>query len=267
VKISMTHLTIADSTPAEFVQIAAQIGCDHICLFPRLPVDTPIPLPFVTDRGAARELKNQIDAAGLSVCNVEAFFCAPGVEPSSYQETLEIAAILGARRMTCLNMHPDAQGAVERLGSFSELAHGFGLTVGLEWTRRSQTKTLQDALVLISKVRQPNVELCVDVLHLMRNGGRPSDLAAVDPSLVRYAQISDGPLIQPEESQRQEAVFDRQYPGEGEFPLVDFVNRLSSSTVLAIETPATRLAASLTPLQRARRAMEGTRRVLSASEI
>jgi sugar phosphate isomerase/epimerase len=139
------------------------------------------------------------------------------------------------------------------------------LTVVLEWFRFSSTRTLGAAIDLIRLASQPNIQLNVDVLHLTRNGGQPADLAAVNPALIHYAQISDGPLAQPESAQGDEAVFNRNFPGEGEFPLIEFVRHLPPDAVLSIEAPVNRLRATLTPLQRATRAVLGTRRVLAAA--
>jgi hypothetical protein len=99
----------------------------------------------------------------------------------------------------------------------------------------------------------------------MRNDGRPSDLAAVDASLMQYAQICDGPLHQPLDNQMTEAVSERSVPGEEEFPLADFVRHLPSDGVLSIEAPVNRLRNSLNARQLAERLVGGTRRILAAA--
>ncbi len=135
----------------------------------------------------------------------------------------------------------------------------------LEWFRYSSTKTLAAAVDLIRLIDQPNIQLNVDILHLMRNGDRPADLVTLAPALIHYAQISDGPMNQPESAQGDEALFNRNFPGEGEFPLVSFVRHLPPDAVLSIEAPVNRLRRSLTPMQRAARAVAGTRRILAAA--
>ena len=167
-------------------------------------------------------------------------------------------------RSTCFP--PTATAAAARtLASFSKLAAQAGLTVVLEWFRYSTTKTLAAAVELIGLAAEPNIQLNVDILHLMRNGGRPADLAGVDASLIQYAQISDGPLDQPESAQSDEALFNRNFPGEGEFPLVSFVRHLPRNAVLSIEAPVNRLRSVLSPIQRAARAVAGARSVLAAA--
>jgi sugar phosphate isomerase/epimerase len=227
----------------------------------------PYAFPRVESLEAARELKKRLDGLGLSVWNVDTFMIQPGVKIEEYRETLEIAALLGARTINALNLYPaDATAAAaQTLGSFSQLASQTGLTVVLEWFRYSSTKTLAAALELIHLADEPNIQLNVDILHLIRNGGQPADLADLDASLIQYAQISDGPMDQPESAQGDEALFNRNFPGEGEFPLVSFVRHLPQDAVLSIEAPVNRLRSVLSPMQRAGRAVAGARGVLAAA--
>lgn len=270
-RISLHHLAITETTPAEFVEIAAALRCDHVCLFVKIPPEQASAFPYVFPRvqsvGAAQELKTRLDGLGLSVWNVDTFMVQPGVKIADYHETLEIAAVLGARTINALNLFPAeaTAAAAATLGSFSALAAQAGLTVVLEWFRFSSTRTLSAAVNLIRLADQPNIQLNVDILHLMRNGGQPADLAAVDPHLIHYAQICDGPLELPESAQGDEGVFNRNFPGEGEFPLVGFVQHLPPDAVLSIEAPVNRLRPSLTPMERASRAVAGARRVLAAA--
>jgi sugar phosphate isomerase/epimerase len=270
-RISLHHLAITETTPTEFADIAAALGCDHVCLFVKIPAEQAAAFPYVFPRvasvAAARELKMRLDGLGLSVWNVDTFMIQPGVKIEDYRETLEIAALLGARTINAINLFPTDATAVAALTlrSFNELAAQTGLTVVLEWFRYSSTQTLAAAVELIRLADAPNIQLNVDILHLMRNGGQPADLADVDPSLLQYAQISDGPLHQPESAQGDEALFNRNFPGEGEFPLVSFVRHLPQRAVLSIEAPVNRLRSALSPMQRAARAVAGARGVLAAA--
>jgi sugar phosphate isomerase/epimerase len=270
-RLSLHHLAITETTPIEFADIAAALRCDHVCLFVKIPANQaaafPYAFPRVESLEAARELKKRLDGLGLSVWNVDTFMIQPGVKIEEYRETLEIAALLGARTINALNLFPaDAiAAAAQTLGSFSQLASQTGLTVVLEWFRYSSTKTLAAALELIHLADEPNIQLNVDILHLIRNGGQPADLADLDASLIQYAQISDGPMDQPESAQGDEALFNRNFPGEGEFPLVSFVRHLPQDAVLSIEAPVNRLRSVLSPMQRAGRAVAGARGVLAAA--
>jgi sugar phosphate isomerase/epimerase len=265
-KISITQLTLTDVTPAELVDIAAKAGADHVCLFPKVPTGNPMSLPQVESVAAARDLRKRIDSAGISVSNVEAVFLNPATRPGDYTETMEIGAVLGAKRLACLNFHSDPGAARDQLTEFCDMAKGFGLDVLVEFTKRSETRSVSEAVSLVKKTGRSNVGLVSDSLHLVRTGGAPADLKAVDPAFLKYAQINDGPRDLPDDQQRNEAVFDRLYPGEGQFPLVEFVRAFPAGTVFGIEAPSARLAKTLSPLERAKRAVEGTRKVFAAAE-
>jgi len=264
-ELSLAHMSIRDATHAELIDIASGLHCDRVCIFIQGPHGLPSSFPCIDNEGSARELRKQLDDAGLGLGTLEAFVCRPDLDPAHYAKFLEIAGLLGAPRVTAINLHPDLDGAAAQLGKFCDMSAPYGVTVGLEWFRFSRTKTLPSALALLRRVDRPNLALTVDILHLLRNGGRPGDLAEVPPALMPYAQISDGPLEKPEERQEDEALSNRGFPGEGEFPLVAFVQSLPHDVVLSIEVPAERFRSSLRPQERAARAMSGTRKILAAA--
>lgn len=264
-RVSIHHLTLTELAPDELATVAAELQCEHVCLFVKVPGDQPRSFPRVEGVPQARALKQHLEHCGVSVWNVDTFMILPDADVAAYRETLDIAAVLGARTINALNLRGDLAGAAETLHDFAELAAPMGLTVVLEWFRFSETNTLAAALELVQRVDLPNVKLNVDVLHLIRNGDEPSALGRVDPAMIGYAQICDGPLTLPVGEQMHEAVFDRNFPGEGNFPLVSFVERLPVEAVLSIEAPVNRLRGALSPRERARRAVAGTRRILAGS--
>ena len=90
-----------------------------------------------------------------------------------------------------------------------------------------------------------------------------SDLEAVDQSLIRYVQVCDGPMPMPEEQVGVGAVCERAYPGEGQFPLIEMLDRLPRDVPIGIECPSLRRAqAGLSALEQAREAMAATRALL-----
>src|ERR1700722_1465981 len=69
--ISLHHLAVTETTPAEFAEIAAALRCDHICLFVKIPPAQESAFPYVFPRvrsvGAAHELRTRLERLGLSV--------------------------------------------------------------------------------------------------------------------------------------------------------------------------------------------------------
>lgn len=264
-RLSIHHLTLTELTPEELATVAAELKCEHVCLFVKVPGDQPRSFPRVESLQHARALKKHLDYCGISVWNVDTFLILPDVDVATYRETLEISQTLGAQTINALNLSADLTAAAQTLHDFAQLAAPMGLNVVLEWFRFSKTSTLAGALELIERVDLPNVKLNVDILHLIRNGDVPKALGRVDPGLIGYAQICDGLLNVPVDEQMDEAVFDRNFPGEGEFPLMSFVTHLPVDGVLSIEAPVNRLRGSLSPKERASRAVAGTRRILASS--
>jgi sugar phosphate isomerase/epimerase len=108
-----------------------------------------------------------------------------------------------------------------------------------------------------------NASVLIDALHFSRSGGVPSDIAGIDGSLLRYAQICDAAAIIPGERSDliREARSGRLLPGEGALPLRELVAVLPATIPLSIEAPV-RATAGLPPLERARRAYRSMRALL-----
>jgi sugar phosphate isomerase/epimerase len=106
----------------------------------------------------------------------------------------------------------------------------------------------------------------VDTLHLMRSGSTVAELAAAEPRWIGGAQFSDGPLTMPADQQLHEALSERMLPGDGEFPLREFVRALPQGVPIGLEVPMQSLKdKGVGPLERARLAVEASRRVIAAA--
>ena len=96
-----------------------------------------------------------------------------------------------------------------------------------------------------------------------RSGGVPSDIAGVDASLFRYAQICDATAVIPTATADliREARTGRLLPGAGALPLRDLVAALPAAIPLAIEAPVL-ATTGLPALERAQRAYRSMRALL-----
>jgi sugar phosphate isomerase/epimerase len=124
---------------------------------------------------------------------------------------------------------------------------------------------MKEAVELLGLAGGNNLGLNVDILHLIRNGETPADMIHVDPAIMFYAQLCDGPLRKPEQEQEDEAAANRLVAGQGEFPLVDFVRALPQDAVYSIEAPMSRLHRQLSASNMAKLHIESVRRILSAA--
>jgi len=263
-KISLHHFTIWDVSAEELIDIAAQLRCDHICTFVKTPRELPLPLPIVESVRRAQTLRDRATKAGVSVYNTDTFVIGE-TEPAAHEESLEISSALGATTINSIYRSCERGLAARKLAAFARMAAKYNIAVLYEWSRLSKVRTLSDSIDFLRMVNEPNVQLNVDVLHLIRNGEHPADLGKADPGIIQYAQLSDGPAVLSEAEHVQEAMGERNFPGMGEFPLIEFVQKLPTTAVVAVESPVNRMRGVLSPTERATRAVDGTRRILAAA--
>jgi sugar phosphate isomerase/epimerase len=170
--------------------------------------------------------------------------------------------------MDIVSIHPNPEAAAEIISDFTKLVRSHGMRTIMEPIRYTTLKNLDDAMEIITLCGDYAPAINLDIMHLIRSGRGPADVAKIDPALRYYAQISDGPLNQPPELYQPEANGNRGVPGTGEFPLVEFLRLLPPGGVVAAEVPLTRMQDSVSPLERARMVVDGARSVLAkAAEV
>jgi sugar phosphate isomerase/epimerase len=86
----------------------------------------------------------------------------------------------------------------------------------------------------------PGAGVLIDPLQLFRTGATVAQISLVDPSALSLAQLCDADSIERAtdlEALRTEAVSGRLPPGDGVFPLADFVKALPLDAALSVEVP------------------------------
>jgi len=106
-----------------------------------------------------------------------------------------------------------------------------------------ETSTLAQARDIIRAARV-DAGIVLDVFHLVRKGGTVADVRAIEPGLIRYIQLCDGAASVSAEQMRYEASYERLYPGDGDFPLVELLSDASTDIAWGIEAPSRRRADS-----------------------
>jgi len=258
--LSLAHLTVLDTTPPELVTVAAAAGFRTIGI--RLTATPSVGVPPYRDemlRGGPmlRETMRRLADTGVSVLDTEFLRFEPDEPVGVPEGFLEVSARLGARHVLVMSAEPDEARTLERFGALCEAAATYGLYVSLEFAIYTGVRTLAHAAGLVARSTQPNASVLVDALHFSRSGGLPAHVAAVDPSLFRYAQICDAGPDRPRPDDTPgligEARTGRLLPGEGVLPLAELVAALPPALPLAVEAPC-RDTAHLPALERARRA-------------
>jgi sugar phosphate isomerase/epimerase len=262
-RLSLHHLTALDASAIELIAIAGRLGCDHVCLFTHVPDPIAQLFPRVGE-GDVPAVSAALREAGVSLCNLEVFPLDHDPDWAGFERSLAVGQALGATRAT-VHIHDidDREGAA-MLARFCDIAAGFGIIAGLEFNGFSAVRTLPQAAAILGAANRPNASLVCDMLHLVRNGCTPADMAA-ERDRIGYVQLCDGPIERAESEVWHEAIRERGLPGEGEFPLAAALATLRPDTLIDVEVPqhAARKA-GVTALDRARRAVEATRKLVTA---
>lgn len=234
--LGIGQLTAIELDPTDYVAVAAEAGLEAVSLFIN-PMGS-IEGSCLTGSDNCAAVKQQLRATGLRVANVECFPIVPGLDVESYSATLDIGAELGASSATMLLYDPDETRVIDSLSRMCELCDQRGMNVGIEfmplaagWTTIGQTAEL------IASVGQSNLGMGIDLLHLIRSGGTPADVAATPPGLIHYAQLCDSNSLAVTNDYVEEASAVRLAPGEGKFPTLEFLQALPAGTPLELEVP------------------------------
>jgi sugar phosphate isomerase/epimerase len=82
--------------------------------------------------------------------------------------------------------------------------------------------SLEAAQAVVGGAGAPNGAVAFDTWHLSKLGIAPDELRRVPPELLGWVELSDG-TVESEVELAAEGVDHRRVPGEGEFPLADYV--------------------------------------------
>jgi sugar phosphate isomerase/epimerase len=255
--ISLAHLSLIASPPEELVAIAAEAGFSSVDL--RLAPATQTDRVYGDSERLqlCRALLPRLADTGLKVWDVEIIRIGDRTRPEDYVPLMEAAALLGARRLKAVCDSEDQSLAADVLARLAELAAPFGLILDLEYMVFSGVKSLGAALAVTQVANQPNLQVLVDALHWVRAGDTAADLRAAPAGRIGYAQLCDGPKLNPvgREALIAEARTRRLPLGEGEFPLRALLAAMPPNCPVSIEVP---LQPSMDPLQHARRLLAAT---------
>ncbi len=259
--LCLDFLTAIEASPPELAQLAAASGCGLIS-FMIHPVAGVPDFGMVGDTPMRRETRHRCADLGVAVDMVEGFLLTPDVDIAAFQPSLDSAAWLGARLANVLLRDDQETRLLENFLAFSAAAASVGITTITEWSRRTPFKSPAGMTEFLARADR-NALLQLDSLHLFRGGFSAPDVAAIDPAILRRAQLSDGPAEMPVDRQFAEAIGDRLVPGEGALPLREFVAALPDGVVIGLEVPSQTLRdQGVDAAERVRRAIHGTRRLL-----
>jgi sugar phosphate isomerase/epimerase len=267
-RIGIELLSVFGLPPVQFVELVADLGCRYLSTGLTAAPINPHGYPIWSLRDDAALRRDMIAAMldrNVSISLGEGFAVRPNVDIRERAADLELMRELGAARINTVSLEPDLNRTLDQLGTLVDMVDALGLQTTLEFGPGLGIATLPAALAAISDVGRPNLRLLIDTMHLVRSGSGAADIAALDPALIGYIQLSDVPLISTHASYMEEAMFARMAPGSGELPLRDILVALPQHLPIGLEVPQRAPAERgigprdrLAPCVEATRAMLGT---------
>jgi sugar phosphate isomerase/epimerase len=261
-ELSLASRTLPEAAPAEMVSAAAAAGFDAAGIWVALEH---------WDAATTRSVRERLADTELRVLDVEVMILGPDVPDTTLDRIVEIGAEVNARYALAIGTDPDLRRTADRFGRLCERAAAGGLRVGLEFMRFTEVRTLADALQVVRAAGHPAGGVLIDMLHLIRSGGRPEDLTGIDPDLLAYAQLCDAPAATPGESLGQlvnEALVGRVLPGDGGLPVAEILARLPDARPLSCEIMSAALQERFPdPAERATFVADSIRAFLARAEV
>jgi len=236
IELGLHHLCALEVGPIEFAELARDNGFQRVSTFTQ-QLGNMSQFPLVTQANH-QQFTATLRDAGLQLVNVECFMLVANTRIADYRPALELGQAMNAIGATVLVYDADESRVLDNLTQFCELAKSCHLRVNLELMALTPAyNRLPDLLALIEKVGADNLGLGLDILHLVRSGTKPEQVAQLDPKRVHYMQLCDGLDLSVSADYSVEAGSSRLAPGEGKFPIREFIDALPKGTLLELEVP------------------------------
>jgi sugar phosphate isomerase/epimerase len=268
--IGIENISVFGMPPVEFVQLAADLGCQHISTgltgFAFGIYDYPI-FSLRDDVPLRREMIAAMRDTGVSISLGEGCTVRADANARDLAGDLDLFAELGTPRINTVSMDPDFNRTCDEFAVMAEMCAERGLRITTELAPTLTIDSLPKALAALRQIGRPEFRLLIDTMHINRSGSRPEDIAALDPDLIDYIQVADALRIPTIPSYMEEAMFERMVPGDGELHLADWLRVLPKDRVYAIEVPQRSLAlAGKTAHERLGACVAGVRRLIAEIE-
>lgn len=123
--------------------------------------------------------------------------------------------------------------------------------------------SLTRAKWLVDQVGRDNFGIGVDVLHVIRSGATPADVAALEPRYFGVVQICDAYGTYASSDYIKD-VHNRLVPGQGDLPIEEFLNAVPAALPIEVEVPAAhRRAAGVSAAEHCQDVLEGARAIIA----
>jgi len=263
----LENLSCFGLDPAEFIRLAAQLGCGHVSLnlsSAANPLDAVKRPGLGEDAGLRRAALAASRETGVRISLLEGFAIAPGVSARDLSPQLDIAAELGARAICVIGMERDRPRTYAEIAALCEMAEQRGIIVTTEFGA-GIARNLERVREMLAGVGHANFGLVIDTMHYFRSGASVADLDLLGIETVRHVQLCDVPMPAVIEDYMEEALFERRAPGDGGLPLGGVLARIPENIPVGLEIPIRSEAlAGISHHDRMRRCLDQARRLSMA---
>ena len=266
-RIGIDYLTLLGPQPVHFIETVADAGASHASLFLTNAVN-PFNAPdfsLISDAPLRRATRAAARDRGVSIALVDGFCIFPGASVEDLRPSLDAVADLGCTRVNALSFDPDWDKTVDQVAALAGIAADYAITVTIEPCPLFPIASVARALELTGRARMPNLKLLIDTMHVARSGETRA-LGAIDPMLIDYVQICDGPArFANDEAYQAAAMCERAVPGAGELPLIEMLRQIRPDVIVSGEIPQRSLKeAGVSDLDQTKAVVAGIARTLAA---
>jgi sugar phosphate isomerase/epimerase len=271
-RLGLEMLTLLGMPPVEYIKLAAELGCREVSTgLTGLPLamfglnDVLYPdWSLRDDPVLRREMKAAMDDTGVRIGLAEGYRASAAEDVRASAGDLDLVAELGALRLNAICMEDDLDMAKDKLAVLAEMTAERGMMFTIEFFPPTGITSLETALEVCAHIGTlPNggkARVLLDTTHLFRTGGTVEQVAALDPDLLGYCQLSDARLAPYDENYMNDAMFARTVPGEGQLPLRELIAVLPKDLTISLEVPRLEdLRAGMTPRDHAARCVAAAR--------
>jgi sugar phosphate isomerase/epimerase len=264
-RLGIECLSALAMPPVQLVDLAADLNCRSISTGLATFSANPHGYPDWSLRDAAtrRALKEALRGRDVEITLGEGFAVVPARDVKEYAADLDAMCELGVTRINSMTMDRDLARSLDQFAALADMAHAAGVEMVLEFTPRGTIPDLTAAVAALAHINKPNVRLLIDTMHFARSASQAADLAALDPNLIGYVQLSDAPRVAAIPKYIVEAMTERLPPGAGELPLFEILAAVPRDVPVGLEIPElARAQGGMGPKERIGRCVDAARALL-----
>ncbi|MDP2700278.1 bifunctional sugar phosphate isomerase/epimerase/4-hydroxyphenylpyruvate dioxygenase family protein [Thalassospira sp.] len=195
---------------------------------------------LLTFDGSPRDVGQTIRDLGLKLVTFQPFRDFEGMpEPQRTrafdraERKFDLMAELGTDLlMVCSNVSPQSLGGLDRaaqdLAELGDRAAKRGLRIAFEalsWGRH--ISDYRDSWEVVRRASHPNVGLVLDTFHIMARKVPIKAIASIPGDKIFLVQVADAPILEMDPLSWSRHF--RCFPGQGDFPLADFMRNLAQT--------------------------------------